>query len=470
MNDRYDVIVIGGGFAGLMSSCILSKNGQKVLLIEKQKSVGGMSQMIHFHGEEYFMGAHHIAGICKNSQVGDLFESLGLPLEEYFEEVKIMHIIIKDKIYDVPLKLDELERYVEEQFPEEKNSKVFFEKLAKYKEHFILGNDKGLLEMFMETSSISYLDFLRKYFTDTTLMELLTMLGPGYGGVGINSSAFNNLSLLVSYGIGSGYIKGSNTVLLDKFLDIIKKNGSEVHTSCECVDLIVENEKVTGVVCEENSQRKIYRCHNVLFASYPFSILKPYIEQKRLYQKISKFNYGPSVVRLVGTLDENSPYKQGDFAYMGNNSYDCLEKSLFFKNDIEELPVCMLYFRNNGETNTTKFMFTFLIKGRDIILKDKVLLLIKQALPTLYNSIQDSYVIQGSAYKAITCAEYGSVFGWERSTYAIMNTNSFSPQITPIEGCYIAGNWSTDFGIYGAVRTANKASNAILSNTEKEKR
>jgi len=36
-----EVIIIGGGVAGLTCGCLLAKNGLKVLLIEKNQKVGG---------------------------------------------------------------------------------------------------------------------------------------------------------------------------------------------------------------------------------------------------------------------------------------------------------------------------------------------------------------------------------------------------------------------------------------------
>ena len=35
--DKYDTIVVGGGIAGLTSTAFLAREGQKVLLIEKNK-------------------------------------------------------------------------------------------------------------------------------------------------------------------------------------------------------------------------------------------------------------------------------------------------------------------------------------------------------------------------------------------------------------------------------------------------
>ena len=39
---RYDVLVVGGGIAGLTSAAYLSKDGYRVLLCEREKKAGGL--------------------------------------------------------------------------------------------------------------------------------------------------------------------------------------------------------------------------------------------------------------------------------------------------------------------------------------------------------------------------------------------------------------------------------------------
>ena len=41
---NYDVIIIGGGHNGLVASSYLSKKGKKVLVIEKNKNLGGLAE------------------------------------------------------------------------------------------------------------------------------------------------------------------------------------------------------------------------------------------------------------------------------------------------------------------------------------------------------------------------------------------------------------------------------------------
>ena len=40
---KFDVIIIGGGHNGLVAACVLSKKGNKVLVIEKNEKLGGLA-------------------------------------------------------------------------------------------------------------------------------------------------------------------------------------------------------------------------------------------------------------------------------------------------------------------------------------------------------------------------------------------------------------------------------------------
>jgi len=54
----WDSIVIGGGISGLLMALALSKNGKKVLLLEKEKQVGGICRSYEVGGYMVDTGPH----------------------------------------------------------------------------------------------------------------------------------------------------------------------------------------------------------------------------------------------------------------------------------------------------------------------------------------------------------------------------------------------------------------------------
>ena len=55
MKNNYDVIIIGGGVAGLMAGIELVKNGKKVAILEKESMVGGQcrTQVLNTTNHEF---------------------------------------------------------------------------------------------------------------------------------------------------------------------------------------------------------------------------------------------------------------------------------------------------------------------------------------------------------------------------------------------------------------------------------
>ena len=45
---KFDVIIIGAGHNGLVSACVLSHKGTKVLLIEKNEKLGGVANYFEY--------------------------------------------------------------------------------------------------------------------------------------------------------------------------------------------------------------------------------------------------------------------------------------------------------------------------------------------------------------------------------------------------------------------------------------
>lgn len=62
-NEKYDAIVIGGGISGLLSALVLSKHGNRVLLFEKDDTVGGNCRSYQVDGYTVDTGPHAITSL-----------------------------------------------------------------------------------------------------------------------------------------------------------------------------------------------------------------------------------------------------------------------------------------------------------------------------------------------------------------------------------------------------------------------
>ena len=62
-NENYDAIIIGGGISGLMSALVLSKHGNRVLVLEKDSVVGGNCRSYSVDGFTVDTGPHAITAL-----------------------------------------------------------------------------------------------------------------------------------------------------------------------------------------------------------------------------------------------------------------------------------------------------------------------------------------------------------------------------------------------------------------------
>ena len=100
---KYDVVVVGGGISGLLSTLALSKEGNKVLLIEKEKHLGGVLRSYNVDGYRVDTGPHIITRLEHGP--------LKYLMDKYFEVVPIFvphgryFVRVKDKVWPFPWNL-----------------------------------------------------------------------------------------------------------------------------------------------------------------------------------------------------------------------------------------------------------------------------------------------------------------------------------------------------------------------------
>ena len=72
MNNAWDVIVIGSGMGGMVTAGALSKLGHKVLLLEKNKTLGGQTHSFSREGFTWDAGLHYLGGLAPGRTASDM--------------------------------------------------------------------------------------------------------------------------------------------------------------------------------------------------------------------------------------------------------------------------------------------------------------------------------------------------------------------------------------------------------------
>jgi phytoene dehydrogenase-like protein len=105
MMENYDVIVVGAGISGLLSALTLSKHGNRVLVLEKSKFVGGNCNSYIVDGFQVDTGAHAITHL----EVGPLRRLMDnyFDYQPVFEEYGNYFVRTEDNFMKVPSNVKE---------------------------------------------------------------------------------------------------------------------------------------------------------------------------------------------------------------------------------------------------------------------------------------------------------------------------------------------------------------------------
>src|SRR5262249_5315882 len=76
---KADVAVVGAGTAGLVAASMLANEGKKVVLVERERTLGGRSRHWRHHGHEIGLGSHLVED--PGDSLTRVCDQLGVTLE-----------------------------------------------------------------------------------------------------------------------------------------------------------------------------------------------------------------------------------------------------------------------------------------------------------------------------------------------------------------------------------------------------
>ena len=94
MSSKYDVIVVGGGLAGLSCAFYASKKGKRVLLLEKRKFLGGRTSSFMDMGMEVESGLHRYIGYYK--ELPRLLKKCGVRINDIVTWEENVDILVRN--------------------------------------------------------------------------------------------------------------------------------------------------------------------------------------------------------------------------------------------------------------------------------------------------------------------------------------------------------------------------------------
>ncbi len=272
----YDAIVIGAGVSGLLSALVLSKNGKKVLILEKEK-VGGICQSYKLNGYTIDNGPHIITRL-ENGPLRKL-------IEEYFDISPefIYHgeyyVRDGDKVYSFPWNLKSFSTF---SLLPKKDRAVLLHALISIYGRRLLGEDflgvsvhDLLKNRNLSEKTMSFVDTLCYFMTGVDskkasvarFLDSLDYKSRSKGAIsvyGIDPQAYLSkiIKLLTKKGAeDQGYPKGGIRTIINC---IVQSLNAEIKTGEEVKEILTENNTAIGV----KTQKREYKGKMVIYSGY----------------------------------------------------------------------------------------------------------------------------------------------------------------------------------------------------------
>jgi len=298
--NTYDVIVVGGGIAGLTSSAYLAKNGLKTILFEKADKVGGLVNSFKYKGFTYDGG---IRAFENSGILLPMLKQLGIdiPLVPNMVTIGIEQDFVRLKNRD---SLFEYQSLLNKKFPENtKDIEKIINEIKKIMGYMdvLYGVDNPLFVDYMQDMKyifktllpwlIKYQikidkvknlnepinEYLNKFTNNQSLIDVITQ------HFFKNTPTFFALSYFGLY-LDYSYPFGGTGVLIDKIAEYIINNGGRLETKTEVVNIDVEKKIVKTNDGREFKYKKLIWCGDMrmLYST----IDKKTIRDKKTSEKI----------------------------------------------------------------------------------------------------------------------------------------------------------------------------------------
>lgn len=267
------VIIIGGGLGGLMTAAILSKEGWKVTVLEKNAIIGGGLQSFTRLGEVFDTGMHFIGGMQPGGSVRRICDYLGITGRLHLLDadpawMDTVYVAEDRQSYRIARGRDGLVDSLSRYFPAERAN------LAAYADAmYALAEEEDIYHLRPQgdgVHSAEYAqpagDFIAKYLSDPRLRSIAAYMNPLYAGRPDTTPAYIHAIISTLYMDGPSRFAGGSLRFAHTLRDFITEHGGEVLPGDAVRTVHSEGRRITGVT---TAHGKTYQADAYVSAIHP---------------------------------------------------------------------------------------------------------------------------------------------------------------------------------------------------------
>ncbi len=487
----YDAIIIGSGMGGLTCGALLSKEGLKVCVLEKNRQVGGCLQTFVRDKVIFDSGVHYVGGLDKGQNLYKIFTYLEIMdkikleklSEDAFDYILFEH---DDNKYPMAQGYENFIRQLLNYFPDEENAlRAYCDKMKYVCDKFPLYN-LNFGEEFEKTvvMQIGTKEFIESITDNKKLQEVLAGNNMLYAGSPDKAPFYVHALVLNSYIESAWKFVQGGSQISKYLLQTIRKYGGEVKRHCEVTKLLEKDGRIDHVLLS-NGKR--------LFARNFISNIHPATTLKMLDSSIIREAYRKRITTLSNTVScfiVNIVLAKNSFKYSKSNYYFNKEDAVWNNLDYNEddwpknyaifLSPCkdnncyaetvtLFSYMHYDEVKKWEHTFNTTSKEEDrgedyeIFKKRKAEKLINEVekrFPGLKDCIQTYYTSTPLTYRDYIGSDDGSLYGIERDYKNPLKT-FISPK-TKLKNLLFAGQNTSMHGILGVTISALASCSSLV--------
>jgi len=486
--NQYDVIIMGGGVGGLSAAALLAKAGKKILLVEKEPRLGGLTAPVTYGGYQFDVAARLVMGCNADGPFGPgaihaFLEQIGVRQRVEFIPVQPAAQInfpeTRYKIWSGRAQFSEGLRQASphglENLPGllDLCSQLYGEAKAFTNNGKTWSNWRLLFEMplFLRYASATAGSVLRRYVPDQRARTILSAMWPYIGAPPAQASFYAWANLMAAYiEEGAWFCRGGLHQLAEAIGDAIRGYGGEIRLGAAARRLLVRDHRVFGIELADGQ-----RCYAAaVIANFdPRLVFSAMMEPEeipgRYLRHLKQMKPAIAGVSLSFVTDLNLAELGLSFE---NLFFDAWNETQFERHPLNGqvgiLPVTVPTLADPGLAPPGRHLvsvFTDLpfdapMKQADVQRYCEVIwrAVLKQ-IPELQGRVLE--VESGSLPLRYKSHAFNSIYGWEATPW---QAGIGRPDlITPVRGLLLAGQWTRPLqGVMPAILSGCEAARKIL--------
>jgi len=319
---KYDIVIIGSGLGGLQCAYILSREGYKVCVVEKNRIMGGCLQTFRRCGSVFDTGMHYIGGMDKGNMLHKYFSYFGLAQKlklKRLDEDGYDIMRYRDKEYKFAMGYERFLETMVQQFPDERSAlDNYVSNMKEISESVNIYNLDSL-----PTTNTHYLKYyalgidpyLNSITRNQTLKNVLVGMAPLYAGLRESAPLYVHMVIHSSYIQGAYRFIDGGSQVTDILAEGILGFGGTLLKNAEVTRINSKNNRVTSLVINHS---ETIEADQFIAGIHP----------KSLMQLMEEHAFRPAYINRINSIRESygmfSLYlvmKENAFPYINRNYY-----------------------------------------------------------------------------------------------------------------------------------------------------